>query len=145
VQTEPIEKKHADLSNLQLDLIHDAKRAKRQSQPQVSGYQVGAALMLCPKYPTFRLGCNTEFSIHTACVHAEIAATQLALFDGLEDAVEIAVAVDGEPYYPCGLCRQILAEKWGPALKVIAVGTKGVIDWIKCTTIRDLLPQGFRI
>ncbi len=117
-------------------LIPMAKKAQARANPHISGYPVGAALDT-PK--GIFCGCNVECDIHTGCVHAEIAATTKALFQGAEKAYSIAVVVNGKPEYPCGFCRQILAEKWGTELEVIAVGS----DSQKNAVLGELLPENF--
>ena len=84
-----------------------------------SHFPVGAAL-LC-KDGTVFTGCNVENAAYGATICAERTAMVKAVSEGHRDFVRIAVYGDGEHYcYPCGACRQFLAE-FAPDMEVLSV------------------------
>ena len=85
-------------------LINLAVQASRNAYVPYSHFAVGAALE-CRDGTVFT-GCNVE---------------NAALGEGHRDFVRIAVYGDGEHYcYPCGACRQFLAE-FAPDMEVLSV------------------------
>ena len=85
-------------------LINLAEQASRNAYVPYSHFAVGAALEC-------RLGS-------TIC--AERTAACKAVSEGRRDFVRIAVYGDGEHYcYPCGACRQFLAE-FAPDMEVLS-------------------------
>lgn len=127
-------------------ILEAAIDAREESDPHISGYKVGAAIRT--NVGIF-LGCNMETDIHTGCLHAEVHATANALFAGAGKAYDLCVLVHGPPFFPCGMCRQILYEKWGGDLRVMAYGDYGYMRRYKMhskgvKTIGELLPDGFK-
>ena len=83
-----------------------------------SHFPVGAAL-LCRDGTVFT-GCNIENSSFGLTICAERTAACKAVSEGRRDFVRIAVYGDGEHYcYPCGACRQFLAE-FAPDMEVLS-------------------------
>ena len=83
-----------------------------------SHFPVGAAL-LCRDGTVFT-GCNIENAAYGATICAERTAIFKAVSEGHRDFVRIAVYGDGEHYcYPCGACRQFLAE-FAPDMEVLS-------------------------
>lgn len=121
---------------------------QKKASAHISNYYVGAALGFFKSddedpYVIYG-GCNVEFDIHSTTIHAEQMATAnawIAHANHEGDKAELVVKVDGPPFYPCGLCRQILYEKWGYGLIVHAIGS----DVSKSATLEQLLPEGFRL
>ena len=86
-------------------LINLAEQASRNAYVPYSHFAVGAALE-----------CRALGS--TIC--AERTAACKAISEGRRDFVRIAVYGDGEHYcYPCGACRQFLAE-FAPDMEVLS-------------------------
>lgn len=124
-------------------MVEDAYIAKQKSEPHISGYKVGASIKTDQGVFT---GCNMETMIHTGSIHAEIHATAKALFEGATEAYSLCVVVEDRPFYPCGMCRQVLYEKWGGSLVVCAkADTDGGFAALEEKTLRELLPGGFRV
>lgn len=121
------------------------------SHPHISDYHVGAALRCHEGTDTERVHCggNIETDVHSSTIHAEVGASINAIYTGAKkgDADTLAVSVRGEPYFPCGICRQFLYEKWGKDLLIYAVGVDEENDRlsIKQATLDEIFPHGFSI
>ena len=91
------------------ELLDKAEEARSHSYSPYSGYSVGAALLT--KDGKIYLGCNVENASYTPTICAERNAFFKAVFDGIRDFSAIAVIGSGEsPAFPCGVCRQVMAE-----------------------------------
>jgi homotetrameric cytidine deaminase len=105
------------------ELIAEAVAARKQNYAPYSGIAVGAAL-LGASDATFG-GANIENASYSAGICAERAAFTRALFAGEREFK--AIAVTGGPageaareyFYPCGTCRQWMAEFCGPDFIVL--------------------------
>ncbi|MCE5195634.1 MAG: cytidine deaminase [Negativicutes bacterium] len=103
-----------------------------------SHFRVGAAL-LC-KSGTIYGGCNIESAAYSATLCAERTALAKAVSAGEQDFTAIAIsASSGEFTFPCGVCRQLLAE-FNPDLQVIVGNERGEF---KRYSLRELLPEAF--
>ncbi|MDO4741371.1 MAG: cytidine deaminase [Eubacteriales bacterium] len=100
--------------------------------------QVGAAL-LCEDGSVVT-GVNVENASYGATICAERSAVFAAVSQGKQRFVKIAIAGSAWVAWPCGMCRQVLAEFALPGFEVIA-GEKGK-PWQK-STLAALLPYGF--
>ena len=125
------------------ELLEVAERARESSYAPYSGISVGAALLTASgKVYT---GANIENAAYTPTVCAERTAIFKAVLDGERNFVAIAVAGGrrGEQprdgFYPCGVCRQVMAEFAEADLAVIT--TLG--DDYECHTLGELLPATF--
>ena len=95
------------------ELLTLAGEARTHAYAPYSGFAVGAAL-LC-KDGTVYTGCNIENASFTPTVCAERTAFFKAVYDGKREFSAIAVVGGrvGEPdgtAFPCGVCRQVMAE-----------------------------------
>ncbi len=94
-------------------LAEMAVKAKDYSYSPYSHFRVGAALLT--KSGKIYTGCNIESASYTPSNCAERTAIFKAVSEGEKDFVAIAVAGSGEGLepeycYPCGVCRQVIAE-----------------------------------
>ena len=90
-------------------LLKLAREARDHSYSPYSHYAVGAALLT--KDGRIYQGCNIENASFTPTICAERTAFFKAVFDGVREFAAIAVIGTGEmPAYPCGVCRQVMAE-----------------------------------
>lgn len=82
-----------------------------------SNFKVGAAL-LCTD-GTVYTGCNVENASYGVCNCAERTAVFKAVSEGRRDfsAIAIVSSAGGETF-PCGVCRQVLAE-FAPNIRVV--------------------------
>ncbi len=115
-----------------------ARAALDRAHAPYSGYRVGAAL-LCADGTVFA-GCNVENASYGLSNCAERTALFAAVASGRTAFAAIAVAASGEePPYPCGACRQVLAEFCGPEMPVHVETSRGV----ETTSLGALLPCRF--
>ena len=144
------------------ELIISAMKAREKAYAPYSGFFVGAALLTDDG--VIYTGCNIENAAYTPTNCAERAAffhgvkegerhfRAIAVVGGMmgcggsvlseagarsldEDAAGVADYV-----FPCGVCRQVMAEFCGPDFIVIAV--RSVRDY-RIITLKELFPEAF--
>ncbi|HMM06538.1 MAG TPA: cytidine deaminase [Clostridiales bacterium] len=121
------------------ELIKAALAARENAYCHYSGFYVGAALLT--KDGKIYSGCNVENGVFSASVCAERTAFYVAVAQGERAFQAIAIAADETDYcYPCGICRQVMAEFCGEDFLIYAV--KNEADY-KIFTLAQLLPQAF--
>jgi cytidine deaminase len=128
------------------ELIRQAFSARERAYVPYSGFMVGAALLAADgKVYT---GCNIENAAYSPTNCAERTAYFKAVSEGVRHFVAIAV-VGGprgtEPggfayVYPCGVCRQVMAEFCGSDFQVVIAKSTGEY---RLHTLKDLLPEAF--
>lgn len=127
-------------------LIEEALLARENAHCPYSGYAVGAALLSTTGQ--IYHGCNIENASYSATNCAERTALFKAISEGIRDfeAIAIVGGLKGqkpmEYAYPCGVCRQVLAEFCGPDMKILVA--KSVSDY-KSYTLKELLPEMFTL
>lgn len=122
------------------ELLKAAESAMKYAYSPYSRFSVGAAL-LC-KDGSIYTGCNIENATFGATNCAERTAVFKAVSEGHKDFEAIAiVSSGGELTFPCGICRQVLAE-FAPEIKVIL---KGSDREITVFTLDELLPHSFKL
>lgn len=120
-------------------LIALAVEAIEQAYAPYSNYRVGAAV-LCNDGAVFS-GCNIENSSFGLTNCAERTALFAAIAAGKTKFEAIAIAASEEPApFPCGACRQVLAEFCGPDFRIYVASNN---DTFKTTSLGELLPHGF--
>lgn len=98
-------------------LLEIADKAMENAYAPYSGFKVGAAL-LCADGTVFT-GCNVENASYGASNCAERTAFFKAVSEGYRDFSAIAVvSSDGGETFPCGICRQVMAE-FSPNIRII--------------------------
>jgi cytidine deaminase len=123
-------------------LLKAAAAAARKAYAPYSKYRVGAAL-LCADGAIFT-GCNVENASYGLTNCAERTAAFSAVVSGRKRFLAIAIVADGRrPPYPCGACRQVLAEFCPPSMPVY-VAPIARLARFKRTTLGQLLPRSFR-
>ncbi|MDP4092647.1 MAG: cytidine deaminase [Bacillota bacterium] len=121
-------------------LIEAAVKAKENSYSPYSKFRVGAAVLT--EGGSVYIGANIENASYGATVCAERSAVIRAVMEGEKKIKAIAIAGDTEEYiYPCGICRQVLAEFAGDDAEVICTRKNGEYRAIK---LGDMLPDAFR-
>lgn len=132
------------MDDWQTSLIEAAEEARKRAYAPYSRISVGAALLSNEAHLTE--GCNMENASYSATICAERVALARALYVGERGLCAIAI-VGGplgedptEYFYPCGICRQWMAEFCGPNFLVIAAKNAG--DY-QTMTLAELLPHSF--
>ena len=94
---------------IQDKLLDMAYEARGRAYVPYSNYRVGACLMTADG--KLYQGANLENAGFTPTVCAERTAFFKAVYEGERDFAAIAVVSDAdEPGFPCGVCRQVMAE-----------------------------------
>ena len=127
-------------------LIEEALEARKFSYAPYSRFCVGAALL--GKSGTVYRGCNVESCSYGPTNCAERTAVFKAVSEGEREFAAIAIAggPEGEEIplkhtaFPCGVCRQVLAEFCTMDLPVIVARSTEDYD---VYTLGDLLPHAF--
>ena len=126
-------------------LIDQAFSVRAGAYAPYSGMAVGAAL-LAADGRVFS-GCNMENAAYAPTLCAERAAFAQAVTAGCRDFLALAIA--GGPqgaatlpayFWPCGVCRQVMAEFCGPDFRVIAARSKADFQ---IRLLSQLLPEAF--
>ena len=126
------------------ELVKKAMDARKHSYSPYSGFAVGAAL-LCADGEVV-MGCNVESAAYTPTVCAERTAFTKAVFEGKRAFVSIAIVggkADAETLafcYPCGVCRQVMAEFCREDFRILIA--RSATEWTE-TTLGALLPHRF--
>ena len=121
-------------------LIEAARAAHRNAYGRYSGFAVGAAIRLADG--AMFSGCNVENASYGATICAERNAICAGISAGGARAiVEIVVVSDGdEPWPPCGMCRQFIAEFAAPDCVVHSLNAG---ETVRSWRFKDLLPASF--
>ena len=127
------------MNKLYKELFEHAVKAAEHSYSPYSQFKVGAAL-LCSDGSIYT-GCNIENSSFSLTNCAERTAFFKAISDGKKEFEAIAIAGGhvnmNEPCYPCGACRQVMAEFCHNDFKIV------LFD--KILTLSEILPYGFKL
>lgn len=123
------------------ELRKSALKARENAVAPFSGFAVGAALLASDG--SIYLGCNIENSAYSPTLCAERTAFASAIAAGKRSFEAIAVVGNGnEICYPCGVCRQVMAEFCDDDFKIIAM--KDENEYEICS-LGELLPHAFRL
>ena len=91
------------------ELLECAKPAMQYAYTPYSNFKVGAAILM--KSGKIYTGCNIENASYGATNCAERTAIFKAVSEGETEIVTIAIVSSGGDFtYPCGICRQVIAE-----------------------------------
>ena len=129
------------LTQQEIDRLLDlAEEARDHSYAPYSKYNVGAALLTADGQ--VYQGCNIENAGFTPTVCAERTAFFKAIYDGHRAFRAIAVIATGEEMgFPCGVCRQVMAEFCdGDFLIITANRDRTKVD---VSPFETLLPHSF--
>lgn len=119
-------------------LVESAKNARKNAIAPFSKFTVGAALIT--KDNRIYQGCNIENPSLMLSVCAEKTALLNALVDGERNFKAMAIVSNKKDYcFPCGSCRQMIAE-FAPDIEIYLASKNG----IKKFSIIELLPHRFK-
>jgi cytidine deaminase len=125
------------------ELIAAARKAAARAYAPYSRFRVGAALETADG--RVFTGCNIENASYGLTLCAERAAAVAAVNAGQRRFKRIAIAAGGRtPAWPCGACRQVLAE-FGAAETTILTATLRQPRRIFKARLGDLLPRAFAL
>ena len=120
------------------ELLGKAKEGMRHAYAPYSKFRVGAAL-LCSDGRVFT-GCNVENASYGGAICAERTAIGRAVSEGCMEFERIAVVCSaGTRAYPCGICRQVMAEFMPKGQVVLEDEKEGIIEY----SVEELLPGAF--
>lgn len=119
------------------ELIDTAVQARLKAYAPYSEYKVGAALK--SKQGVCYSGGNIENAVYPLTICAERVAVFKAISEGDMEFDAIAV-VTSNGGFPCGSCRQVLAE-FGLDTLVLIADEQGQL--VNETSVGDLLPEAF--
>ena len=126
-------------------LIKIALEAREKAYAPYSHFAVGAAVLT--KNGQVYRGCNVENASYGATNCAERTAIFKAVSEGNKEFSKIAI-VGGkageeisEYAYPCGVCRQVMAEFVNPK-ELIVIVAKSKDEYVEMT-LEELLPNSF--
>jgi cytidine deaminase len=118
-------------------LIKEAEEARTHAIAPFSGFTVGVALVT--EGGTVYRGCNIENPSLMLSVCAERVAIVKALSEGERSFRAMAIiSGDGRDCFPCGACRQLLAE-FAPEIEIYLASDAGIRKY----TLPGLLPYPF--
>ena len=134
------------MSDLQEMLLHAAAEARKQAYCPYSGYAVGAAVLT--DSDEIVTGCNVENASYGLSNCGERTAIFKAVSQGAKKIKALAITGAGEMPYPCGACRQVMAEFAGNGdmpVYVALVDAAGEICRKEQYTLDQLLPHRFTL
>lgn len=121
------------------ELLNAALSARERAYAPYSNFLVGAAVLA--KSGKIYTGCNIENASYGLTVCAERNALFSAVGAGEREFTALCVVGDTEaPIFPCGACRQVMAEFKIP--RIILANLRGDV---KEYTLEELLPYGFSL
>ncbi|MCX7978759.1 MAG: cytidine deaminase [Bdellovibrionaceae bacterium] len=117
-----------------------ALEAQKRAHAPYSHRYIGAAV-LTEEGEIFS-GCNVENASFGGTVCAERVAILKAVSETERPQIReiLVVSNEREPWPPCGLCRQVIAEFAGPKTLVHIANPHGVFETFRFS---DLFPAGF--
>ena len=127
------------MATIDKKLFRMAVKASENAYAPFSNFHVGAALLA--KDGKIYTGVNVENSSFGGTICAERTAMVKAISDGCREFEAIAIAGNGGTSWPCGICRQFMYE-FCPELRVISGDSE---DELKVYTLKELLPEGFKL
>ena len=135
-----------ELTEQKIDqLVELALRARERAYVPYSHFRVGACLM--SKNGTLYCGCNIENAGYTPTNCAERTAVFKAVSEGCRKLSAIAIVgglKNGEcDYtYPCGICRQVIAEFAEQGCVIVVAKNK---QEYRMYSVEELLPETFHL
>lgn len=121
------------------ELIIKALGAREKAYAPYSKFKVGAAVLM--ENGEIYSGCNIENASYGATNCAERTAIFKAISEGQKEIIAIAIVGDLRKYtYPCGICRQVIAEFGSSKTSIILARDEN--DYI-VKNLEEILPGAF--
>ncbi|MFO1492162.1 MAG: cytidine deaminase [Kiritimatiellia bacterium] len=126
------------------DLVNLAVAAAENAYAPYSNYRVGAALWM--EDGRVFTGCNVENASYGLTNCAERTAVFKAVSEGAVKIRMIAIAGGrgDAPAFPCGACRQVMAE-FADAATPVLVAAPDRPEAFQTLTLGGLLPYSFKL
>lgn len=122
-------------------LIEEAKKAMKNAYAPYSKFNVGAAVLT--KRGNIFSGCNIENATYGATNCGERTAIFKSVSEGECEIIKIAITSSGTGFtFPCGICRQVMAEFMTEDGEVILINDNGEK---KVMSVKELLPFAFKL
>lgn len=125
-------------NEIKQELASAAVEMRKRSYIPYSHYAVGAALLT--KSGKIYTGCNIENAAYPVTICAERTAIFKAVSEGETEFEAIVIATEDGQGYPCGSCRQVMAE-FALDMTVFLADRGGKIT--AESTVSELLPGAF--
>jgi len=123
-------------------LLKAAAKVSRSAHAPYSEFQVGAALLT--DRGEIITGCNVENASYGLTICAERNAVFHAVATNRRRFTAVAIVASGAQMpFPCGACRQVLAEFCDSGTAVL-VAPRDKLSAFDRSTLGDLLPKSFR-
>jgi cytidine deaminase len=123
------------------ELISIAKSEKQKAYAPFSNFRV-AAILIAENGKVYT-GVNIENSTYGATCCAERTAIFKAVSEGERKFKQIAIISDSDEFtYPCGICRQVMAEFASDDFQIFCSDKNG--NYVR-ETLGSLLPNAFRL
>ncbi len=120
-------------------LLNKAFEGRSRAYAPYSNFYVGAAVIM--EDDSIYSGCNIENASYGATNCAERTAIFKAISEGHTSIKAIAiVGVENDYTYPCGICRQVIAEFAATDIQIILGKNKK--EYI-VKTLEEILPGAF--
>ena len=128
------------MTETQKKLFDAAVTAQKRAHAPYSQAFIGAAVLM--KDGQIFAGCNVENASYGGTVCAERVAIWKAVSEGsTKEISEVLVVSDAaQPWPPCGLCRQVIAEFAAPQTLIHTANLQGRVKSFK---FGDLFPEAF--
>lgn len=128
------------MNEIQKKLFEAAAKTQKNAHAPYSKAHIGSAVLM--EDGQIFSGCNVENASYGGTVCAERVAIWKAISNGSNKVIkEILVVSDADqPWPPCGMCRQVIAEFGTPET---VVHTSNLNGKIKTFQFGDLFPESF--
>ncbi len=125
-----------------MKLLRAAAQVSRNAHAPYSEFQVGAALLT--DTGAVISGCNVENASYGLTICAERNAIFHAVAVKKRKFKAVAIVASGKQMpFPCGACRQVLAEFGSPEMVVLVAPRAKLADYLELT-LGELLPHSFK-
>ena len=120
------------------DLINIAIENKKNSYSPYSNFRVSSVVLT--KKGNIYKGVNIENAAYSVTLCAERSALSSAISAGDKEIDTIVITGDSTMTYPCGVCRQFMAEFLDSDSKIVIANS---INNYKIYGLDDILPYNF--
>lgn len=121
-------------------LLKKAVSAQKKAHAPYSEHKIGAAVQMADG--RVFTGANVENASYGATVCAERTAIWKAITEGAKAPLKevLVVSDQKDPWPPCGMCLQVIAEFGTSETKIWVANTKKVV---KAFTFGEIFPEAF--